>query len=119
MHQMDVRTAFLHGEIDETVHITAPEGFILCKPNEILKLRRVPYGLKQAPRLWHKKWLSVMDKLGFHKLLADPCIFHRGNVWVLLYIDDITLIRPQLLEIEKFQKQLESYLDVKDLGILR
>ena len=61
IHQMDVQTAFLHGDIDEPIYITALEGVSLCKPGQYLRLRRGLYGLKQAPRLWHDKWLSVID----------------------------------------------------------
>ena len=92
VHQMDVRTAFLHGDINDEVYIQEPKGISLCNPGEILKLKRGLYGLKQAPRLWHNKWLSVMKKLLFKRCIADECLFRRGNIWLLLYVDDILLI---------------------------
>lgn len=65
IHQMVIKTAFLHGEIDGNVYVEAPEGLKMCQPGQVLKLRRGLYGLKQAPRLWHSKWDSVMKQMRF------------------------------------------------------
>lgn len=63
---MDVRTAFLHGVIDEDVYITPPKGSgIRLQEGKALKLKKGLYGLKQAPKLWYLKWKEVMDKLNF------------------------------------------------------
>lgn len=119
IHQMDVRTAFLHGEIDDDVYIRSPDGLKLCETGQVLKLRRGLYGLKQAPRLWHDKWESVMETMGFKKLLADDCVYRRGDLWMLLYVDDIILMSQDDMLITGVKTELSSHLDVKDLGILR
>ena len=119
IHQMDVRTAFLHGKIDTDVYIRAPDGLTLCNDGQMLKLQRGLYGLKQAPRLWQEKWMSVMNKMGFRPLLSDPCVYRRDNILLLLYVDDIIVMGPVASEIESVKEQLKSHLDVKDLGTLR
>lgn len=58
--QIDVRTAFLHGDVDPDIYVTPPEGIDLCKPYEAVKLRKGLHGLKQRPRLWSDKWGTVM-----------------------------------------------------------
>lgn len=79
IHQMDVRTAFLHGKIDEDVYVHPPEGSgIILRSGQSLKLGKGLYGLKQSPRLWFQKWKDVMKELGFSQLAADLCAFRRG-----------------------------------------
>ena len=76
VHQMDVRTAFLNGEIDSDVYILPPvDSRISLAPGKALKLRKGLYGLKQAPRLWMDKWKSVVYRHGFYSLKADSCVF--------------------------------------------
>ena len=93
VHQMDVRTAFLHGEIDEDVYIMPHSGSgIILEPGNALRLLKGLYGLKLAPRPWHSKWMEVMSSLGFEALLLDTCVYRRDNVWVLLYVDDVIVV---------------------------
>lgn len=92
IQQMDVRSTFLHRENDDDLYIKAPVGIRLCDPGKVLKQRRGLYGLNQAPRLWHEKWESVVDKLGFSTLTSDICVFRRDNLWSLLYVDETILI---------------------------
>ena len=75
VHQMDVLTAFLHGEIDNDVYIYPRSGVDICGANECLKLKKGLYGLKQAPRLWNEKWKTVAKELGFDALKGDLCVF--------------------------------------------
>lgn len=119
IHQMDIRTAFLHGDISGDVFISPPEGVRLCKTGEILKLRKGLYGLKQAPRLWHQKWCSVMTKLGFASMISDPCMYQRNGTWLLVYVDDIIIITKDEDSMKTVKHELGRQLDVKDLGVLR
>ena len=116
--QLDICTAFLHGDIDGDVYITPPDGDDVCGERQVLKLRRGLYGLKQAPRLWNQKWLEVMNKMGFVKLRSDECAFNKGAVWILLYVDDIILIGPDDRILDAVKDELRLYLDVKDMGVL-
>ena len=118
IHQMDVKTAFLHGKIDEDVYVTPPEGMDIFEDHEVLKLQRGLYGLKQAPRLWNERWREVMEALGFQMLTSDNCAFKRDSTLVLLYVDDIIIISPALQEVTLVKTQLSGHLDVKDMGAL-
>ncbi|GJW21342.1 retrovirus-related pol polyprotein from transposon TNT 1-94, partial [Tanacetum coccineum] len=65
LHQMDVKTAFLNGDLHEDVYMTQPEGFMVCK------LKRSIYPLKQASRQWYLKFYEVMSKFQFKKNAVD------------------------------------------------
>ena len=74
LEQMDVKTAFLHGDLDKEIYMQQPEGFVVPgKEHMGCKLTRSVYGLKQAPRQWYKKFDSFMIKSGFCKAEKDPC----------------------------------------------
>lgn len=75
VHQMDVKTAFLNGDLNEKVYMEQPEGFILPgNKNKVCKLIKSVYGLKQAPRQWHEKFDSVILEYGFRHNNADKCL---------------------------------------------
>ena len=118
IHQMDVRTAFLHGQIDQEIYVKPPKG-LQCMNEPVMRLQKGLYGLKQSPRLWNQRWCEVMNCMNFRTLISDPCVFVRGNLWLLLYVDDILIIGPELPAIDQVKHELASYLDVKDMGQLR
>ena len=124
LHQLDIRTAFLHGEINGTVFISPPPGWEhmglkLCSKTDVLQLKKGLYGLKQASKLWNMKWLIVMNVLQFEALRAGPCIFRRKEIWLLIYVDDIIVIARREKDINQLIKDLKRHLEVKDLGRLR
>ncbi|KAJ0796583.1 putative RNA-directed DNA polymerase [Helianthus annuus] len=76
VEQMDVKTAFLHGNLDKEIYMEQPEGFqVKGKEDYVCKLQKSLYGLKQAPRQWYKKFESVMGKQGYRKTISDHCVF--------------------------------------------
>ena len=115
VQQLDVPTAFLHGEIDNDVYIKPPRGVEFCEEGQVLKLQRGLYGLKQAPCFWHEKWELVMDKMEFVTLLSDACVYRREGVWLLLYVDDIIAIGLDDKQVCAVKLELMRYLDVKDM----
>ena len=94
--QLDVKTTFLHGELEEDIYMQQPEGFaIQGKENQVCKLKKSLYGLKQAPRWWYKKFDNFMCSLGYTRCQADHCCYakHFDNSYIilLLYVDDMLI----------------------------
>ena len=73
--QFDIKTAFLYGNLDETIYMELPHGFEV--PGHVCHLRKSIYGLKQASRVWAKKLQVSLQHYGFKELLSDPCIYFK------------------------------------------
>ncbi|CAA7023599.1 unnamed protein product [Microthlaspi erraticum] len=88
LHQMDVKTAFLNGDLEEEVYMCQPEGFIIeGQENMVCKLKKSIYGLKQASRQWYLKFDEIITKFGFKEnIAADPCIYLKisGSKFIFL-----------------------------------
>ena len=98
--QMDVKTAFLNGSLEETIHMQQPLGYV-AKGQEhlVCKLKRSIYGLKQASRSWNIRFDEVIQSYGFIQAPNESCVYKKsdGNVvvFLVLYVDDILLIWQQ------------------------
>ncbi|GJZ96333.1 retrovirus-related pol polyprotein from transposon TNT 1-94 [Tanacetum coccineum] len=82
IYQMEVKTAFLNGELKKEVYVSQPEGFVdQDNPSHVYKLKKALYGLKQAPRAWYDMLLSFLIYQRFSKGAVDPTLFtrHTGN----------------------------------------
>ena len=78
LHQMDVKTAFLNGVIEEEVYIEQPQGFVIYgKESHVCKLKKALYGLKKAPRAWYAIIDIYLMSLGFTKSDADPNLYYK------------------------------------------
>ncbi|GJR24016.1 retrovirus-related pol polyprotein from transposon TNT 1-94 [Tanacetum coccineum] len=87
IYQMDVKTAFLNGNLREEVYVSQPDGFVdPDKPNHVYKLKKALYGLKQAPRAWYDMLSSFLISNDFSKGSVDPTLFIRreGNDLILI-----------------------------------
>lgn len=96
LRQLDVKNAFLHGDLKEEVYMTQPQGFVDTKhPDYVCLLKKSLYGLKQAPCAWNEKFTNFLSSLGFEFSHSDPSLFVRhtsgGLVVLLLYVDDIVI----------------------------
>ncbi|WVZ90303.1 LOW QUALITY PROTEIN: hypothetical protein U9M48_036613, partial [Paspalum notatum var. saurae] len=96
IHQLDVKNAFLHGYLEETVYCQEPPGFVdPATPNHVCLLQKSLYGLKQAPRAWYQRFASYMRSVGFVASASDTSLFvyKKGGdlAYLLLYVDDIIL----------------------------
>ena len=96
IHQLDVKNAFLHGTLNETVYCVQPTRFVdSAKPNHVCRLNKSLYGLKQAPRAWHSRFASHITSLGFVEAKSDTSLFIYCKgvdmAFLLLYVDDIVL----------------------------
>nr|GEX21734.1 putative reverse transcriptase, RNA-dependent DNA polymerase [Tanacetum cinerariifolium] len=96
IHQLDVKNAFLYGQLSKTVYMHQPPGFVdSAYPNYVCHLQRSLYGLKQAPRAWFQQFASFITRVDFQHSKTDTSLFvyHRGLdvTYLLLYVDDIML----------------------------
>jgi len=121
LHQMDVKTAFLNGDLNETIFMAQPEGFaIKGKEHMGCKLKKSIYGLKQVSRQWNLKFDEVIKKFGFKENDVDSCIYIKvkgGKLIILvLYVDDILLACNDKNMLHETKNFLSSNFDMKDLG---
>ena len=121
IHQLDVKNAFLHGYLNETVYMHQPLGFrSTTHPNYVCRLRKSLYGLKQAPRAWYQRFSNYVTTIWFKNSIFDCSLFinsHGSDIaYLLLYVDDIVLtassnaLRPSIMD------KLSSQFAMKGLG---
>ncbi|KAL2230353.1 UNVERIFIED_CONTAM: Retrovirus-related Pol polyprotein from transposon TNT 1-94 [Sesamum indicum] len=121
LKQMDVKIAFLHGDLDENIYMTQPFGFSdRSKPNHVCLLKKSLYGLKQSPRQWNKKFDVFMISLNFTRSNHDHCLYFKyvndAPIFLVLYVDDMLIASPSLELIHVLQKDLCNAFEMKDLG---
>ena len=116
--QFDVETAFLNGDLEETVFMQPPEG-IRTDENLVCKLRRSLYGLKQAANVWFKTIRAAFVEMGLVQSRADPCIFILNGdhpVYVLLYVDDLLIGCLEPDQAGEIAANLSQRFKLKSLG---
>ncbi|KAJ9560810.1 hypothetical protein OSB04_005970 [Centaurea solstitialis] len=123
VHHLDVKSAFLHGELKEEVYVTQPEGFI--KPgneNKVYRLTKALYGLKQAPRAWNMKLDQTLKSLDFKKCTLEQAVYTRiskdSMLLVGIYVDDLIVTGSSKEDLQKFKSQMEEKFEMSDLGLL-
>ncbi|GJY97242.1 putative RNA-directed DNA polymerase [Tanacetum coccineum] len=119
--QMDVKTAFLNGFLEEEIYMEQPEGFIDPNhPRKVCKLQRSIYGLKQASRSWNKRFDEEIKKFGFHQNLDEPCVYQKASgsnvIFLILYVDDIILMGNHIPSLQEVKTYLGKCFSMKDLG---
>ncbi|GKA00081.1 retrovirus-related pol polyprotein from transposon TNT 1-94 [Tanacetum coccineum] len=121
VYQMDVKTAFLNGNLREEVYVSQPDGFVdKDKPNHVYKLKKALYGLKQAPRTWYDMLSSFLISQVFSKGSVDPTLFIRRDgkelLLVQIYVDDIifAVSTPELCDL--FSKIMCSKFEMSMMG---
>ncbi len=119
IHQLDIKTAFLNGELEEDVWIQQPPGYNNGDSGMACHLHKSLYGLKQAPRAWHAKLKEALEALDFKSSDADPALFiKRGNspIFLLTYVDDILIISQDPTSVEDTKLKILAAFDARDLG---
>ncbi|GJR75021.1 retrovirus-related pol polyprotein from transposon TNT 1-94 [Tanacetum coccineum] len=121
IYQMDVKTAFLNGELKEEVYVSQPEGFVdQDNPSHVYKLKKALYGLKQAPRAWYDMLSSFLISQQFSKGAVDPTLFtrHAGNdiLLVQIYVDDIIFASTNTAMCDEFANQMTSKFKMSMMG---
>ena len=122
IHQMDVVTAFLNGDLKEEIYMQQPSGYIQPDKNGLVcKLKKSLYGLKQSPRCWNEKLCEHLKSLGFKESVADPCIFVRQKKElqiIVVYVDDLILLSKSSEQMQQLKEDLSHRFKMKDLGKL-
>ncbi|GJY23180.1 retrovirus-related pol polyprotein from transposon TNT 1-94 [Tanacetum coccineum] len=122
LEHLDVKTAFLHGNLEEEIYMLQPEGFKQKgKENLVCRLNKSMYGLKQALRCWYKRFDSFIRSHKYNRIHADPCAYFKrfgdnNFIILLLYVDDMLVAGPNKDRINKLKAQLAKEFKMKDLG---
>ncbi|GJX15012.1 zinc finger, CCHC-type containing protein [Tanacetum coccineum] len=122
IHQMDVKTSFLNGDLEEEIYMKQPEGFVMPgNEHKVCKLIKSLYGLKQAPKQWHHKFDEVVLSNGFMLNQSDKCVYCKFDesgkgVIICLYVDDILIFGTYQTQVDKTKEFLSSNFSMKDMG---
>jgi len=86
LDQLDVKTAFLHGDLDEEIYMSQPMGFKTAgKENMICKLKKSLYELKQSPRQWYKRFDSFIREKRYTRSHYNPCVYYNPEESTSIY----------------------------------
>jgi hypothetical protein len=96
VHHMDVKSAFLNGDLKEEVYMRQPPSYAIAgEEGKVYRLRKAPYGLCQAPRAWNAKLDATLKKMGFKQSAHEAAVYRRGNernvLLVGVYVDDLII----------------------------
>jgi hypothetical protein len=124
VHQMDVETAFLNGDIDHTIYMQQPAGSVRPgNEHKVCLLKKSIYGLKQSGRMWYQKMDDALTREhGFEAMQGDHCIYRRDDpssgsvLWIALYVDDLLIMGNLLHSLNAFKGQLATTFAMKDIG---
>ncbi|RVX10561.1 Retrovirus-related Pol polyprotein from transposon TNT 1-94 [Vitis vinifera] len=121
LQQMDVKTTFLNGELEEEVYMKQPEGFPSSDGEQLVcKLKKSIYGLKQASRQWYLKFHNIISSFGFVENVMDQCIYLKVSgskvCFLVLYVDDILLATNDKGLLHEVKQFLSKNFDMKDMG---
>ncbi|KAJ0489574.1 putative RNA-directed DNA polymerase [Helianthus annuus] len=122
LEQLDVKTTFLHGNLEENIYMRQPPGFeVEGQDDKVCLLKKSLYGLKQSPRQWYKRFDDYVVSHGFSRCSYDCCVYYkeyseREYVYLLLYVDDMLLACKDKAQVEATKKLLMCEFDMKELG---
>ena len=126
IHQMDVKTAFLQGDLDEEIYMKQPDSYVdKERPNHVCKLKKSIYGLKQAARCWNFAIDNFLKSSGYQNSSADPCLYIKSVkqkdgkidfIILALYVDDILMFSNNIDMLKKEKMSLARRFKVEDQG---
>lgn len=121
--QLDVKTAFLNGSLEDEVYMTIPEGTDYeqsMRETKVCKLKKTLYSLKVSPKKWNQRFTEEVNKLGLERDINDPCLFtYRKEgivIFLVLYVDNIILPSNCLEKLNEIKLKLCNIFKMKDLG---
>lgn len=119
VHQMDVKTAFLHAPLQEELYMRPPKGIPQLQ-GKLWRLHKAIYGLKQAANVWHATLSEELGRFGFVPCLTDPCLFVKTEgerrTHLLVYVDDM-LIGGEYSDVVKAKQHVQKCFKTKDMGV--
>jgi hypothetical protein len=123
VHHMDVKSAFLNGDLKEVVYVQQSPGFIdNNNSGKVPRLHKALYRLRQAPRAWNAKLDNTLLSLGFKHCISEHGMYTRGNtehrLIVGVYVDDLIIIRANMQVVSDFKKEMSKSFKMSDLGTL-
>ncbi|WVZ26295.1 hypothetical protein V8G54_004839 [Vigna mungo] len=124
IQQIDVKSAFLNGPLEEEVFVNQPPGFVKNgQESKVYRLHKALYGLHQAPRAWNRYIDAMLIRYGFIKCTVEYGIYVRffaqeDTLLICLYVDDLLITGSSTQEIESFKLKMKEELEMTDLGNL-
>lgn len=121
VHQVDVSTAYLNGDLAEEIYMEQPAGYVdEDHPDYVCRLNKSLYGLKQSGRQWNLKLHQILTEIGLHRLETERCLYKgkiNGHVVLLaVYVDDLLIASDQVGVIEIIKARLGAKVDISDKG---
>ena len=121
IYQMDVKTAFLNGDLEEEIYMDQSKGFVEPgQESKVCKLIKSLYDLKQASKQWHEKFDSCMIENGYKSNECDKFIYSKSwnnlHVIISLYVDDMLIFGLNMHVINETKNMLKSHFDMKYFG---
>jgi hypothetical protein len=117
--QVDFILAYPQADIEFDMYMELPQGIETKHGNgktHVLKLLKNLYGQKQAGRVWNQHLVTGLKSIGFKQSLIDECVFFRGNVIFIVYVDDGIFASPEKKEIDKAIREMKALFDIDDQG---
>ncbi|KAJ7971537.1 Retrovirus-related Pol polyprotein from transposon TNT 1-94 [Quillaja saponaria] len=124
IYQLDVKSAFLHGFLEEEVYVDQPEGYVIeGQEGKVLKLKKALYGLKQAPRAWNNRIDKYFQENGFVRCPHEYALYVKAHengdvLFVFLYVDDLIFIGNNPIMFEDFKKAMTCEFEMTDMGLM-
>ncbi|KAG8477669.1 hypothetical protein CXB51_027663 [Gossypium anomalum] len=124
IYQLDVKSAFLNGFLEEEIYIDQPQGFVVSgKEQMVYRLKKALYGLKQAPRAWYARIDSYLVSLGFNRSVNEPTLYVKKNeaeiqLIVSLYVDDLLVTGGDQDMLAEFKAKMMDMFEMYDLGLM-
>lgn len=123
IHQMDVKSAFLNGYLEEEVYIEQPPGFVIeGYEDKVLRLKKALYGLKQAPRAWNSRLDKYFKENGFTRCIHEYALYvkkeHEDLLFFYVYVDDLIVIGNNQMMFDGFKKAMAQEFEMSDMGLM-
>ncbi|WVZ19823.1 hypothetical protein V8G54_007145 [Vigna mungo] len=123
IHQMDVKSAFLNGPLEEEVYVKQPPGFVKKgEEQKVYRLHKALYGLRQEPQAWNNHINALLLRMGFQKCPIEfgvhvKSLKQQGTLLICLYVDDLLMIGDFEMEIAEFKKRMKEEYDMADIAV--